>query len=94
MTARLNVETTKLSSKGQVVLPKSVRDARSWRPGTEFAIEEVPNGVLLRPLRPFTSASFDEVFGCLKYTGRAKSLRQMEKAIAKGVRARHGRGRY
>ncbi len=88
------METTKLSSKGQVVLPKSVREARSWEPGTEFAVEEVPDGVLLRPLKPFRSAVFDEVFGCLKYPGRAKSLRQMEKAIAKGVRARHGRGRY
>jgi AbrB family looped-hinge helix DNA binding protein len=88
------METTKLSSKGQVVLPKSVRDARRWEPGTKFAVEEVSEGILLRPLRPFPSTSFDEVFGCLRYTGRAKTLRQMEKAIARGVRARHDRGRY
>ena len=88
------METTKLSSKGQVVLPKSVREARSWEPGTEFGVEEVPEGILLRPLRPFPSTSFDEAFGCLKYTRRAKTLRQMEKAIARGVRARHDRGRY
>jgi AbrB family looped-hinge helix DNA binding protein len=86
--------TTKLSSKGQVVLPKSVRDARSWEPGTEFAVEEVSEGILLRPLRPFPPTRFDAVYGCLKYTGRAKTLRQMEKAIARGVRARHDRGRY
>jgi AbrB family looped-hinge helix DNA binding protein len=88
------MKTTKLSSKGQVVLPKSLRDARSWEPGTKFAAEEVPEGILLRPLRPFASTSVDEVFGCLKYTGRVKTLRQMKKAIARGVRARHDRGRY
>jgi len=88
------VETTRLSSRGQLVLPKSVRNTRGWQPGTEFAIEEVTEGVLLRPLKPFRPARFDEVFGCLKYRGRAKTLRQMEKAIAKGVRARYGRGRY
>ena len=88
------METTKLSSKGQVILPKSVRDARSWRSGTQFAVEEVSEGVLLRPVRPFEAATFDEVFGCLKYSGRAKTLRQMEQAIAKGVRTRHDRGRY
>ena len=49
------METTKLSSKGQVVLPKWVRDARSWEPGTEFAVEEVSEGILLRPLRPFAA---------------------------------------
>jgi AbrB family looped-hinge helix DNA binding protein len=88
------MEMTRLSSKGQVILPKSVRDARSWEAGTQFVVEEVPEGVLLRPLRPFGVTTFDEVFGCLQYSGRAKTLRQMEKAIAKGVKARHGRGRY
>jgi AbrB family looped-hinge helix DNA binding protein len=88
------MERTKLSSKGQVVLPKLVRDARSWEPGTEFAVEEVSEGILLRPLRPFRSTSFAEVFGCLKYAGRAKTLRQMEKAMARGARERHDRGRY
>jgi AbrB family looped-hinge helix DNA binding protein len=88
------MKTTKVSSKGQVVLPKSVRDARSWKPGTRFEVEEVSQGILLRPLRPFPSTNFDEVFGCLKYNGRAKTLRQMEKAIARGVRVRHDRGRY
>ena len=88
------MDKTRLSSKGQLVLPKSVRNTRGWQPGTEFAIEEVAEGVLLRPLKPFRPASFDEVFGCLKRRGRAKTLRQMERAIAKGVRARHDRGRY
>jgi AbrB family looped-hinge helix DNA binding protein len=88
------METTKLSSKGQVVLPKSVRDARSWEPGTEFGVEEVSEGILLRPLRPFPCTSIAEVFGCLKYTGPAKTLRQMKNAIARGVRARRDRGRY
>ncbi|PZN73131.1 MAG: hypothetical protein DM484_23225 [Candidatus Methylumidiphilus alinenensis] len=29
------METTRLSSKGQVILPKSVRDAHHWSPGSE-----------------------------------------------------------
>jgi len=85
------MKTTKLSSRGQLVLPNWVRDGRNWEPGAEFAVEEVPEGILLRPLRPFRSTSIAEVFGCLKYTGRAKTLRQMEKAIARGARARHDR---
>ena len=88
------METTRLSSKGQVILPKSVRDARNWKAGTQFGVEVVGEGVLLRPLKPFGAATFEQVFGCLKYSGRRKTLRQMEKAIAKGVKARHGRGRY
>ena len=88
------METTRLSSKGQIVLPKSVREARSWKPGTEFAVDETSDGILLRPLRPFPPTSIAEVYGSLKYTGRPKTLRQMEKAIARGVKSRQDRGRY
>lgn len=88
------METTKLSTKGQVILPKAVRERRGWEAGTRFAAEETAEGVLLRPLRTFPPARFDDVFGCLKYKGPAKTLAQMEKAIAQSVKERHDRGRY
>jgi AbrB family looped-hinge helix DNA binding protein len=88
------METTKLSTKGQVILPKTVRDAHGWNPGTEFAVEMAPGGITLRPLRPSPPSRLEDVAGCLQYTGRAKTLQQMEKAIAKGVKERRDRGRY
>jgi AbrB family looped-hinge helix DNA binding protein len=88
------VQTTKLSTKGQVILPKSVRDARGWNAGTELVVEEVAGGVTLRPLRRSPVSRLEDVVGCLKYTGRAKTLKQMEKAIAIGVKERRDRGRY
>ncbi len=87
------MEITRLSTKGQVILPKTIRDARGWGAGTELVVEETPGGVTLRPLRQPPSR-LDDVVGCLRYTGRAKTLRQMEKAIAKGVKERRDRGRY
>jgi hypothetical protein len=69
-------------------------DAYGWNPGTEFAVEEVPGGVALRPLKPSPPSRVEDVAGCLRYTGRAKTLRQMEKAIATAVKERHDRGRY
>jgi AbrB family looped-hinge helix DNA binding protein len=86
--------TTRVSSKGQIVLPKSVRDARHWRPGTELVVEEVPGGVLLRPAKPFAPTTFDQVRGILKYTGRPKTLKEMDEGIKRMIRERHARGRY
>jgi len=42
-----NLETTRLSTKGQIILPKAIRSARSWAPGTEFAghVDAVGGGV-------------------------------------------------
>jgi AbrB family looped-hinge helix DNA binding protein len=88
------METTRLSSKGQLILPKAVRDSHNWSPGTEFAVEEVEGGVLLRPLKPFPATTLTDVIGCTGYQGPAKSLDEIESAIERGVRARRADGRY
>jgi AbrB family looped-hinge helix DNA binding protein len=88
------METTRLSSKGQIILPKSVRESRHWEPGTEFIVEETPEGVLLRPIKPYKPTRVEDVAGCLKFGGPPKSLQEIESAIEQEVRARHARGRY
>ena len=35
------MDTTRLSSKGQLVLPKAIREADAWTEGTEFIVERV-----------------------------------------------------
>jgi AbrB family looped-hinge helix DNA binding protein len=50
------METTRISTKGQIILPKSLRVARAWGPGTEFTVEETGNGILLRPTTRFQRA--------------------------------------
>ena len=88
------METTKLSSKGQVVLPKSIRDSRAWEPGTEFIVEETGGGVLLRPARLFPRTELKDVAGCLAYSGKPKTLAQLDAAIRRKVKQRHASGRY
>ena len=88
------MQTTRLSTKGQVILPKTVREARAWPPGTEFSVEETAEGVLLRPVGRFPASRLEEVAGCLKPRGRPKTDAQMRRAVAREVRRRHDRGRY
>ncbi|MBZ5604064.1 MAG: AbrB/MazE/SpoVT family DNA-binding domain-containing protein [Acidobacteriia bacterium] len=88
------MEKTRLSTKGQVILPKSVRESKHWAPGTEFTVEIVREGVLLRPLKPFPPRKLDEVSGCLKYSGPAKTIEEMNEAIAREVKRRRALGRY
>ena len=76
------------------MLPKAIRDADDWTEGTEFIVERVPEGVLLRPVRFLPPTQLADVIGSAGYKGRARSLAEMERAIAKGVKARRGRGRY
>ena len=88
------MERTRLSTKGQIILPKGIRDSRAWGPGTEFTIEETDDGVLLRAAGRIEPTELDEVAGCLRYRGRPKTLAQMRAAVAREVKRRHDRGRY
>jgi AbrB family looped-hinge helix DNA binding protein len=87
------MEMTKLSTKGQIVLPLRIRTSRAWNSGTEFTVEEMGDGVLLRPVSALPPSSLDMVAGCLPYTGKPKTLAQMRAAIAGQVAKRHKLGR-
>lgn len=82
------MQTTKLSSKGQVVIPKSLRDKRGWGPGTEFEIAEVGGVVTLRPSRAFAPSQLDDVAGCLAYDGPKVALADMDAAVLHEARRR------
>lgn len=76
---------TRLSSKGQVIIPKSSRDSHHWEAGQELAVIDTEEGVLLKPVQPAPPATLEELAGCLSYTGTAKSLEEMEQAIERGA---------
>jgi len=83
------METTKLSSKGQVVIPRSIRASHHWGVGQELVVVDAGDGVLLKPKQVFEETQLDDVASCLKYTGKAKSLGDMEQAISKGIEEKY-----
>jgi len=83
--------TTIVSTKGQVILPKSIRSGRHWEAGTRLIVEETPDGVLLRAAPTFAIYEASEVFGSLAVTGAPKSLEEMEAGILAEARRRHAR---
>ena len=42
---------TRMSDKGQVVVPKAIRDTKGWPAGTDLEVIDAGDGVLLRPRR-------------------------------------------
>jgi len=79
---------TVVSTKGQVILPKPIRDQRHWAPGTRLTVENTPDGVLLKPAPAFPAAAIESVFGSLPHRGPALSLEDMEAAIAAEAKRR------
>ncbi|WIG55912.1 MAG: transcriptional regulator AbrB [Rhodanobacteraceae bacterium] len=86
--------TTTVSTKGQVILPKAIRGKRHWHAGTRLVVEDTPDGVLLKNAPLFKPTRPEDVFGMLGYRGEAKTIPQMEAAVAEEVQRRHACGRY
>jgi hypothetical protein len=60
----------------------------------EFTVEETKEGLLLRPAKPFPPSKLEDVIGSLKYTGKAKTIAEMDEGVRKAILERHARGRY
>ena len=82
-----NMDSIKLSSKGQVIIPKHIRSAYHWERGQELILIDTGNGILLKPKAPFSESKLSEVAGCLHYAGIAKTVDEMDRAIAEGLKA-------
>ena len=77
---------TRLSSKGQVIIPKAVRDRQGWQAGVELEVEDRGDAVVLRPARLFPPTTVEEVRGCLKYEGPPRTIEEMDEGITQEVR--------
>jgi AbrB family looped-hinge helix DNA binding protein len=83
------METTKLSSKGQVIIPKGVRNAHGWAAGLELTVTDTGDGVLLRPKAPFPDTELDDVAGMLSGRVQPKTDAEIQAAVDRAFRDRH-----
>jgi len=83
---------TRVSTKGQVILPKAIRDKRKWAAGTELTVEETTEGVLLRRAPVFAPTKVEDVAGMLRGRGRINrvvSIEEMDEAVLAEARRRY-----
>jgi AbrB family looped-hinge helix DNA binding protein len=75
------MEILRLSTKGQIVIPKTVRRRHRWEAGTELILEERGDALILRAANPFPPTSIEEGLGCSGYRGQAMTIQQMDDAV-------------
>ena len=81
------METTTLSSKGQVIIPKSIRADQNWHIGQEFEVLVTPEGVLFRPKAVFSASTLDEVLAFAKPGAKTKSQAEIDEAMKLAARS-------
>ena len=79
------MQTTLLSSKGQVIIPKTLRDAHRWHTGTRLQVVETAEGILLKPLEATSKVALPAGLAAIRqrigYKGHAVSLDDMNAAV-------------
>ncbi len=77
---------TRMSGKGQVVIPKDVRDALGLKPGQTLDVVRTASGVLLTPVQNKSGRTTEEIFAHLreiapKWEGPPVSIEDMDRAV-------------
>ena len=91
------VMTTKMSSKGQVVLPEALRQMYGWESGTAFTIIAYKGSIIMQPLKAPTdeeiAAEFGEAFAESRRQALAAGMMPADiaNAIAEARRTRRTR---
>jgi AbrB family looped-hinge helix DNA binding protein len=79
---------TRLSTKGQLIIPKEIRERHGWTAGTELLVEDRGDSVILRRVPDLPTTQLTDLVGCAGYKGPALSLEDMEAGIARGAQER------
>ena len=80
-----NLATTRLSSKGQVVIPEEIRKRLGLRCGTEFVVVADRDVVILRTISPPSMEEFDDMIATARRAARRAGVKKshVKAAIAK-----------
>ena len=84
-----SLATTRLSSKGQVVIPEEVREKLRLVPGVQFVVVGEGDVVILKVISPPSMGDFDRMIAQVRTQARRSQLRKRDVAAAVSrVRAR------
>lgn len=70
----------------QIIIPKPIRVSHHWEVGQELIVVDCDDGILLKPKKPFSEMSLNDVVASLDYQGKAKTVEDMDDVIRRGVR--------
>lgn len=74
--------TTKMSSKGQVVIPEAIRKRLGLEPGDQFIVVASKDAVILKAIAAPTMDEFDELLKDARRQARRVGLRRSDVADA------------
>ena len=82
------METSKISSKWQVVIPRAVREKDGLRIGSRVAVERTAEGILLRPIAAGRRIKAEAGYGVIQTKRSPAGEADIRKAVRAAAAAR------
>lgn len=84
------VATTKLSSKGQIVIPESIRESLHMEPGTQFVVFGLDDTIVLKTITMPPVSKFKSLLARAEKAVKTAGLKKADvgKAISQGRKAK------
>lgn len=73
-----NISTTKMSSKGQVVIPENIRKQLNLRAGAQFVVVGDKDVVILKNISPPSLNEFDNLIALARKKGKQAGLKKSD----------------
>ncbi len=73
-----NISTTKMSSKGQVVIPEIIRKQLNLKPGSQFVVVGDKDVVILKSISLPNLNDFDKLIGKARREGKKVGLKKSD----------------
>jgi AbrB family looped-hinge helix DNA binding protein len=77
----MTVATITLSSKGQVVIPKEIRDELHWEAGTQLTLISTGSGVTIKAMPRKPGRRLEDLIGMLRHDGPPLSTEDLCKPV-------------
>ncbi|MDT8380461.1 MAG: AbrB/MazE/SpoVT family DNA-binding domain-containing protein [Desulfotignum sp.] len=77
-----DISTTKMSSKGQVVIPENIRKKMNLKPGAQFVVVGDKDVVILKNISPPSLEDFDALISKAREDGKKAGLKKEDVAEA------------
>ena len=81
----INFSTTKMTSKGQVVIPEETRKRLGMKPGTQFMVVESADALIFKVIQPPSMEDFAKLLTETRSQARKAGLKKSD--ITKAIRS-------
>ena len=86
----IEISTTKMSSKGQIVIPEEIRKRLDLKPGSQFVVVGEKDTIILKIISPPSMEGVDKLIFQARKQAKQASIKQSDIRVAiEKVRARN-----